>query len=203
MASGKISPRQKMINMMYLVLTALLAMNVSAEVINAFKNVNTSINKTIGVLDSKNKATYSALDDAMADPQTKDKAAIWKPVANQIGSLSSSLISDIENYKTEIKKASKLRTEHGEEVFNYDDLNANTRIMIDKKKGEDIFNKLKKYKKDVLDVLRTANVPENMKVQHMAAIANFDKSLPCEVIIPKKNSHNEAVSQDAKGWTQS
>ena len=53
MAGGKISPRQKMINMMYLVLTALLAMNVSKEVINAFKNVDSSINKTIKVLNDK------------------------------------------------------------------------------------------------------------------------------------------------------
>ena len=60
MAGGKISPRQKMINMMYLVLTALLAMNVSKEVINAFKNVDSSINKTIKVLNDKNASTYSA-----------------------------------------------------------------------------------------------------------------------------------------------
>ena len=57
MAGGKISPRQKMINMMYLVLTALLAMNVSKEVINAFKNVDSSINKTIKVLNDKNAST--------------------------------------------------------------------------------------------------------------------------------------------------
>ena len=36
-------PRQKMINLMYLVLTALLALNVSAEVIDAFKTVDTSL----------------------------------------------------------------------------------------------------------------------------------------------------------------
>ena len=36
-------PRQKMINMMYLVLTALLALNVSAEILNAFKTVDSSL----------------------------------------------------------------------------------------------------------------------------------------------------------------
>src|SRR6266540_1006309 len=39
-------PRQKMINMMYLVLTALLALNVSSEILNAFKTVNKSLEKT-------------------------------------------------------------------------------------------------------------------------------------------------------------
>ena len=134
MAGGKISPRQKMINMMYLVLTALLAMNVSKEVINAFKNVDSSINKTIKVLHDKNSSTYSALNDAAEDPQTREKAMIWKPIAGQISSLSNTLISDIDKYKMEIKKASKLEMKDGEEVYKYDDLNANTRIMIKKRR---------------------------------------------------------------------
>ena len=44
-------PRQKMINMMYLVLTALLALNVSAEILNAFKTVNRSLDSANGVLE--------------------------------------------------------------------------------------------------------------------------------------------------------
>ena len=39
-------PRQKMINLMYLVLTALLALNVSAEILNAFRTVDNSLNAT-------------------------------------------------------------------------------------------------------------------------------------------------------------
>ena len=43
MASGKASPRQKMINMMYLVLTALLALNISKDMLKAFAKVNDSL----------------------------------------------------------------------------------------------------------------------------------------------------------------
>jgi len=43
MASGNISPRQKMINMMYLVLTALLALNVSKDILTAFQKVEGSL----------------------------------------------------------------------------------------------------------------------------------------------------------------
>ena len=57
MAGGKLSPRQKMINMMYLVLLALLAMNVSAEILNAFelkdklnKRLQNSANEAFGRL---------------------------------------------------------------------------------------------------------------------------------------------------------
>ena len=47
-------PRQKMINMMYLVLTALLALNVSNEILNAFKTVNNSLNTASSMVEKKN-----------------------------------------------------------------------------------------------------------------------------------------------------
>jgi hypothetical protein len=54
MASGKATPRQKMINMMYLVLTALLALNVSAELLNAFQTLANSLRATSNKLTTKN-----------------------------------------------------------------------------------------------------------------------------------------------------
>ena len=59
MASGKLSPRQKMINMMYLVLTALLALNVSKEVLNSFFEVNTGVVRTTNNFADKNVETYN------------------------------------------------------------------------------------------------------------------------------------------------
>ena len=46
MAGYKETPRQKMIGMMYLVLTALLALNVSKDIINAWVGVNGSMEQT-------------------------------------------------------------------------------------------------------------------------------------------------------------
>ena len=48
-------PRQLMINLMYLVLTALLALNVSAEILNAFNTVNKGIGDSNELLNSKNE----------------------------------------------------------------------------------------------------------------------------------------------------
>ena len=59
MASGNLSPRQKMINMMYLVLTALLALNVSKEVLNSFFEVNTGVVRTTSNFATKNVETYN------------------------------------------------------------------------------------------------------------------------------------------------
>ena len=64
MAGGNISPRQKMINMMYLVLTALLALNVSKEVLNSFFEVNKGIARATTNFNAKNGDTYAAFDAA-------------------------------------------------------------------------------------------------------------------------------------------
>ena len=77
-------PRQKMINMMYLVLTALLALNVSAEILNAFKTVNNSIIKSNTVVTEKNnRDLYMHSKIALNDPQTAANAQSGLPKPKQ------------------------------------------------------------------------------------------------------------------------
>jgi len=52
MASGKISPRQKMINMMYLVLTAMLALNVSKDILRVLDKLDKGMNATVSTVES-------------------------------------------------------------------------------------------------------------------------------------------------------
>ncbi|MCB9252820.1 MAG: gliding motility protein GldM [Flavobacteriales bacterium] len=63
MAGGKLSARQKMINMMYLVLTALLALNVSKEILKAFHLMEVSFNKANANVDKKNTNLLAALKE--------------------------------------------------------------------------------------------------------------------------------------------
>lgn len=64
MGHGKETPRQKMIGMMYLVLTALLALNVSKDVLNAFILVNAGLTKTTQNFFEKNEALYGDFEEA-------------------------------------------------------------------------------------------------------------------------------------------
>ena len=89
MAEKKLSPRQRMINMMYLVLTALLALNVSKEVLNSFFEVNKGIERTTTNFNLKNAETYGAFDNAVANnpkkyQEVKDKAYLVKEIANEV-----------------------------------------------------------------------------------------------------------------------
>jgi gliding motility-associated protein GldM len=81
MAAGKLTPRQKMINMMYLVLTALLALNVTKEVINAFVTINQSVLLSKNTLDKKNQTTYAAFEQAMSIDAEKYKEVNQKATA--------------------------------------------------------------------------------------------------------------------------
>ena len=120
-------PRQKMINIMYLVLTAILALNVSNEVIEAFKTVDKSL---IGSSENLGKSTstiYTSLNDKLKDEQYRAKAEIWAPVAVEIKKESDALNTYIDGLKDELRKGSNLK-EDG--TFKEDALDASTRIFI-------------------------------------------------------------------------
>ena len=85
MGGGKETPRQKMIGLMYLVLMALLAMNVSKEIINAFVTLNNKIESSITNTESFNEDIIGNLDSKYAtlvstsgkeNPETKRVAAL-------------------------------------------------------------------------------------------------------------------------------
>src|ERR1044071_2851203 len=60
MAGGKETPRQKMIGLMYLVLTAMLALNVSKQILQAYLSVNESLEKSKKNIEENNKRVTDA-----------------------------------------------------------------------------------------------------------------------------------------------
>ena len=62
MAGGKETPRQKMIGMMYLVLTALLALNVTKEVVNAFVTINDKLDASATIINDKIEDDFTAFE---------------------------------------------------------------------------------------------------------------------------------------------
>ncbi len=149
-------PRQKMINIMYLVLTALLALNVSSEILNAFKVVDKSLTTSNSNLTSANNTLYKSLEAKVADPVTAEKATIWNAKAVQAKKLSDDLMAAIDNYKSELKKEAGLKIVEGQEQFKEDDLEAATRLFGSgpggKKLGPELEQKLKAYRTAMLGI---------------------------------------------------
>ncbi len=161
MAGGKLSPRQKMINMMYLVLTALLALNVTKEVINAFVTINESVVLTKDNLDKKNQATYANFAQAMSVDAAKyadvnKRAEAIRKEANDIHKY-------IEDTKIKlVRAADKLEPSDPipalPDMENKEDYDTPTHIMIgaDDHTGKgavasELKGKLEKFKKTIID----------------------------------------------------
>jgi gliding motility-associated protein GldM len=97
MAGGKETPRQKMIGMMYLVLTALLAMNVSKDVLNAFILINDSLVVTNRNFEGKNVSQYDAFKAALLNDRKKVEP--WYNKAIEVKTAADSVVAHIEDLK--------------------------------------------------------------------------------------------------------
>ena len=113
MAGGNISPRQKMINMMYLVLTALLALNVSKEVLNSFFEVNKGIARATTNFNAKNGDTYAAFDAAAEVNPVK--AGQYREQAYEIKEVADKLVASLQEMKYNLVLAADKKVYLGSE----------------------------------------------------------------------------------------
>ncbi len=105
MAHGKETPRQKMIGMMYLVLTAMLALNVSAEVLEAFVLVDNGLSRTTENYHLKNEKLYVEFDAAyQVNPV---KVGPFKEKADEIKKKAREIYDFVQDLKIEIVKSSE------------------------------------------------------------------------------------------------
>lgn len=102
MASGKLSPRQKMINLMYLVLIAMLALNMSKEVLTAFGIMNDKFVDGNKSATEKNANFLASLEQkAQDEPQ---QYSVVNSKAKTIAKATADFNAFIDGLKTEVKK---------------------------------------------------------------------------------------------------
>ncbi|MFT5753511.1 MAG: gliding motility-associated protein GldM, partial [Flavobacterium sp.] len=124
MAGGKLTPRQKMINLMYLVFIAMLALNMSKEVLSAFGILNNKIVESNSVAELRNTASFAQLSQKAVDQpgQFGEK----KVKVEKIRKLSAEFTAYLEGLKSDLTKKYE-RKENGdlpfEEMDKGDDLN--------------------------------------------------------------------------------
>lgn len=149
-------PRQKMINLMYLVLTAMLALNVSAEVIEAFRTVDKSLVKSNTNLEAGNTGLFASLAAKVNETGVdKAKLATWTTNAQTAKKLSDDFNTYLDGLKSQLKTMSGFKNEKnekGDDKFKEDDLNASSNLMDNEKKGEELDNKLKAYRTAMLAI---------------------------------------------------
>ena len=136
MAGNNLSPRQKMIGMMYLVLTAMLALNVSKEVLDAFQKINGGIVRTTQNFNSKNDEVYSAFVSAAETNEAK--AGPWRDKAFSVKDKADKIVDDIQRLKFDMvmlsdKKVSFEGETPIENTTSYDELTdeQKKKLMVD------------------------------------------------------------------------
>ena len=102
MAGGKLTPRQKMINLMYLVFIAMLALNMSKEVLSAFGILNNKIESSNSIADTRNASSFAQLQQ-----KASEQAGIYgakRDKVIKIRAVSKEFSDYLEGIKTEITK---------------------------------------------------------------------------------------------------
>jgi gliding motility-associated protein GldM len=100
MAGYKETPRQKMIGMMYLVLTALLALNVSKDILQAFVTVNDGLVQTNKTFENKNEMLYQEFKTQLL--QQEDKVKPFHDRALKAKALSDEMVAYIRDLMTDV-----------------------------------------------------------------------------------------------------
>lgn len=139
MAGGKVSPRQKMINMMYLVLTALLALNVSAEILKSFDLIAQSLASAASKIDTKNEQVAASIKDAV-DEELKQGNAKNKDLVKSVDNIrneTAKVINYIEARKKDMFSAEIGNTDPATgKLLKPDDTEKNYRYWMIEKDGK-------------------------------------------------------------------
>ncbi len=151
MASGKQSPRQKMINLMYLVFIAMLALNMSKEVLTAFGLMNEKLSESNVQTTNRNEAFMAGLEEKVAE-QPK-KYAPLKAKAEKVDSLSNELTTYLENLKTQLlsKQEDKQEYEIMDNSHNLDVLFFQSGRVSPR--GEEFVNLVDSYREGVVAII--------------------------------------------------
>lgn len=125
MSNAKETPRQKMIGMMYLVLTCLLALNVTKEVLQGFVTINESIETTNSNFTANTKNMMKAFDDAIKKGKNEVKPYYAK--AKEVTQLSqttfdyiTTLKQNIQQYTEDVKGSDTMKLARIENLDNFD-----------------------------------------------------------------------------------
>ncbi len=202
------TPRQKMINMMYLVLTAMLALNVSKEILNAFKIVDTSLLKTYTSFNNKNASLVGDFDRAYE--LNKEKVGKWRDLARDVQNETDDLINYILETKELLAEKSGAYIKEPNEkigvedafivglkkdtiiIKSQEDLNASPEIMLTKGRGKELQDKVNQYKQRIAEMVDSNPI----------IVESLNQTL--DVDDPKKDNNKLDKSQNLnyRTWAQ-
>ena len=176
----RVSPRQKMINLMYLVLMAMLALNVSSDVLNGFSLVSDSLSKTTQNASHVNNDIYKAFDEQMKNNPAKVRQ--WYDKAQYVRGISDSLYNLAEELKEAIVRESDGEEGDVNNIKNREDLEASTQVMLapGTGRGKELRQAINNYREKIIKMVTDKEKREIIS-------SNFSTEVPTKARLMGKN----------------
>lgn len=148
-----VSPRQKMINLMYIVLLAMLALNISTEVLDGFSIVEDSLNRTTANASEENRSLYRDFETQLR--QNPEKVRAWFEKATAVKQMSDSLFEFARQLKVAIVKKADGAQGNVEDIAHKDNLDAAGEVMLAPLtgKGKQLFLRINSYRERILKLV--------------------------------------------------
>lgn len=184
-------PRQLMITIMYLVLTALLALNVSAEIFNAFEMVDKGLVKANEAIDAANKDLPEQIrkgalkkgELATYAERLEPAAEISKSASSYIAQLQDAIIDEAGNRNGTVDEGDYVMASGVRELKGKRDYDATTRLMVNSGKGEELKAKMIEFRDQYL-----ALIDEGERAEYASKFPiNIDDDSWKKSANPKKN----------------
>ena len=169
-----------MINLMYVVLMAMLALNVSTEVLNGFSIVEESLNRTTANATKENRVIYDNFEAQMKSNPAKVK--VWFDKAQEVKRMSDSLYNFADELKLAIVCEADGKKGDVHNIINKEDLEAATQVMLapGRGKGQALYNAINSFRERILTM-----VPDS--TQRAIIAGNLSTQLPKNAIAMGKN----------------
>lgn len=168
-----------MINLMYLVLTALLALNVSNEILHAFKTLSISIDRSNQSIEQKTNEVYAAIKENEKAPGQAEKVRPFREKADAVVKQSDDLVKYLTEWKRRIvmqaggydEKEPTMPAKEG-------DIDATTLLLVEKHGGDTLKERITKLREFMLQMV---NAKEGDPVS---------KFMPLRITPAERNEHN-------------
>jgi gliding motility-associated protein GldM len=149
----KISPRQKMINLMYVVMMAMLALNVSSDVLKGFDLVDEKLTHATENSARVNEEVYKRFEQQYSANPAKVK--VWYDKAQVVRGMTDSLYTLLDDLKLSIVKKSDGEEADVNNIRRKDDLEAATQVMLAPVvgRGEELHEGIVSYRERVVAML--------------------------------------------------
>nr|WKN38389.1 gliding motility protein GldM [Tunicatimonas sp. TK19036] len=158
MAGGKETPRQKMVGMMYLVLTALLALQVSNTILDRFVFIDQSLDQSAASYKAKNSNTVDRIRDAVDEAGNRKEDVAVLTTAQEVRAKTNEVVNKIDEYRTTFVEITGGKEEGGayKGSKNEDEL---ANLMVREKEGDKLKQILNDYAKFLSDKADAEFVP--------------------------------------------